>query len=135
MTKVWYENPPGAGPAQGLYSHVGRSEAGGLAFVAGQVAVRSDGSIAGTGDFAVQFRQVFQNLGDILKGMGGGYASVVKFTTFLVRREDIPVFVRERNLLFPTLFAGASYPPNTLLIVNGLVKEELLLEVEAIAAL
>jgi hypothetical protein len=34
MPDVWYENPPGTAPAQGLYSHVGLSRGGTLAFIA-----------------------------------------------------------------------------------------------------
>ena len=37
------------------------------------------------------------------------------------------------HTLFPTLFANDSYPPNTLLIVDSLVKEHFLIEVEAVA--
>ncbi len=33
------------------------------------------------------------------------------------------------------LFAGAAYPPNTLLMIDRLVKEEFLIEVSAVAAL
>ena len=134
MAKVWYENPPGAGPAQGLYSHVGFVQGGALAFIAGQLAVRADGSIAGKGDFAVQFRQVFANLGDVLRGLGTDYKSVIKFTTYLVHSQDIELFMRERRELFPQLFGAEPYPPNTLLIIDRLVKEEFLIEVEAIAA-
>ncbi len=134
MAKVWYENPPGAGPAQGLYSHVGFVQGGTLAFIAGQLAVRADGSVAGKGDFATQFRQVFANLGDVLRGLGTDYRSVIKFTTYLVHSQDIAQFMDERRALFPQLFGAEPYPPNTLLIVDRLVKEEFLIEVEAIAA-
>lgn len=134
MTKVWYENPPGAGPAQGLYSHVGFAQGGTLAFIAGQLAVRADGSIAGKGDFVTQFGQVFANLGDVLKGLGTDYRSVVKFTTYLVHSRDIELFMQERRALFPQLFGAGPYPPNTLLIVDRLVREDFLIEVEAIAA-
>jgi enamine deaminase RidA (YjgF/YER057c/UK114 family) len=133
-SKVWYENPPGAGPAQGLYSHVGLVQGGTLAFIAGQLAVKADGSVAGTGDFVTQFRQVFSNLGDVLAGLGTDYRSVIRFTTYLVHSQDIPLFMQERRALFPTLFGSEPYPPNTLLIVDRLVKEEFLVEVEAIAA-
>jgi len=40
-------------------------------------------------------------------------------------------FMRARAALFPRLFANDSYPPNTLLVVDCLVKEEFLIEVEA----
>ena len=58
MARVWYENPEGAAPAQGLYSHAGLSQGGALAFVAGQLSVGLDGSVVGAGDFAAQFEQV-----------------------------------------------------------------------------
>jgi hypothetical protein len=36
---------------------------------------------------------------------------------------------------FPRLFQGDVYPPNTLLIIDRLVREEFLIEVSAVAAL
>ena len=130
--KVWYENPKGAAPAQGLYSHVGGVTGGTLLFVAGQLAVGAKGEVVGKGDFKKQFRQVFGNLGDVLKGMGCDYSQVIKFTTYLVHSQDIELFMAERKALFPKLFKGSLYPPNTLLMVDRLVKEEFLIEVEAI---
>ena len=135
MTKVWYENPPGAGPAQGLYSHVGFVQGGTLAFIAGQLAVGSDGSVVGKGDFRAQFRQVFSNLGDVLRGMGADYSRVIKFTTYLVHSQDIELFMQERRELFPALFGSEPYPPNTLLVIDRLVSEAFLIEVEAVAAI
>jgi hypothetical protein len=41
--------------------------------------------------------------------------------------------MRLRRELFPTLFRGKDYPPNKLMI-DRLVKEEFLIEVEAIVA-
>jgi enamine deaminase RidA (YjgF/YER057c/UK114 family) len=37
--------------------------------------------------------------------------------------------------VFPKLFPAGKYPPNTLLVVNRLVKPEFLIEIEAIARL
>lgn len=134
MTRVTYENPQGAAPAQGLYSHAARVSAGDLYFVAGQLAVGSAGEVVGSGDFAAQFQRVFANLGDVLTGLGTDYNAVVKFTTYLVHSQDLPRFMALRAALFPTLFAAGIYPPNTLLIVDRLVKEEFLIEVEAVVA-
>ena len=131
--KVWYENPKGTAPAQGLYSHAGCMIGGRLVFVAGQLAVGAKGEVVGKGDFARQFRQVFKNLGDVLKGLGCDYGSVIKFTTYLVHSQDIETFMAERARLFPKLFKGGVYPPNTLLMIDRLVKEDFLIEVEAIA--
>ncbi len=134
MAEVWYENPKGAAPAQGLYSHAGLSRGGTLAFVAGQLSVGAKGEVVGKGDFAAQFQQVFKNLGDVLKGLGTDYNNVLKFTTYLVHSQDIERFMVLRKELFPKLFKTSEYPPNTLLIIDRLVKEEFVIEVEAIVA-
>ena len=127
-----YLNPNGACPAQGLYSHVGRADGGAVYFLAGQLSVGSDGSVIGAGDFDAQFRQVFANLGAVLAGLDADFNDVVKFTTYLVGSHTIERFMTLREQLFPTLFTGASFPPNTLLVISRLVKEEFLLEVEAV---
>jgi enamine deaminase RidA (YjgF/YER057c/UK114 family) len=127
-----YLNPHGTCPAQGLYSHVGRADGGAVYCVAGQLSVGSDGSVIGKGDFDTQFQQVFANLGAVLTGLNADFNDVVKFTTYLVGSNTIERFMTLREILFPTLFAGASFPPNTLLVISRLVKEEFLLEVEAV---
>jgi enamine deaminase RidA (YjgF/YER057c/UK114 family) len=38
----------------------------------------------------------------------------------------------ERAALFAKLFRGTQYPPNTLVMIDRLVREEFLIEVEAI---
>jgi enamine deaminase RidA (YjgF/YER057c/UK114 family) len=111
---------------------VGRIGSGPVLFVAGQVAVDSAGAVVGKNDFEAQFQQVFDNLGAVLKGVQAGFDDVIKFTTFLVHSQDIEKFMKARTALFPRLFKGPLYPPNTLLVVDRLVKEEFLLEVEAV---
>ena len=58
---------------------------------------------------------------------------MVQLTTYLTNADSIPVFMSARGELFPKLFPGGKYPPNTLLVIDRLVKPEFLLEVEAIA--
>lgn len=130
---VEYIDPPGTAPAQGLYSHIGAAPPGRLLFIAGQLAVDRDGSIVGRNDFEAQFHQVLSNLGDVLAGAGLDFDHVVKFSTFFVRSQDIEAFMRLRQALFPTIFSGDKFPPNTILVVDRLVKEDFLLEIEAIA--
>lgn len=134
MTRVTYENPEGAAPAQGLYSHAARVTAGDLYFVAGQLAVAPDGGVVGKNDFEAQFHCVFDNLGDVLKGLGAGWNDIAKFTTYLVHSQDLDAFMALRAARFPKLFGGDVFPPNTLLMVDRLVKEEFLIEVEAVVA-
>jgi enamine deaminase RidA (YjgF/YER057c/UK114 family) len=132
MVKVWYENPEGAAPAQGLYSHVGCVEGGRTFYLAGQLSVGADGGVVGVGDFDAQFACVFGNMRDVLGGLGLDFRSVIKFTTYMVHSQNIPDFMRLRAKHFPDWFGGDIFPPNTLLIVDRLVKEEFLFEVEAI---
>ena len=134
MTKVWYENPPGTAPAQGLYSHIGTSTGSRLIFVAGQLSVNLNDEIVGKGSFERQFEQVFSNMGDVLKGLGCDFNNVVKFTSLFVHSQDIEHFMRLRKALFPKIFKGPLYLPNTIMVIDRLVKEEFLFELEAIVA-
>tara|TARA_B100001123_G_C14929979_1_gene875316 strand:+ start:378 stop:794 length:417 start_codon:yes stop_codon:yes gene_type:complete len=131
---VQYLNPEGACPAQGLYSHVGVFKGGPMMFIAGQLAVATDGSIVGRNDFSLQFKQVFDNLGTVLHGVSADWGDVIKFTTYLVHSQDLEAFMRLRAELFAKIFQTELFPPNTLLMVDRLVKEEFLIEVEAVVA-
>src|SRR3990172_3497530 len=62
--------------------------------------------------------------------VGAGWGSVVQFTTYLVHSQDIPKFMQYRLREFPRMFANGAYPPNTLLMVDRLVKEPFLVEVQ-----
>jgi enamine deaminase RidA (YjgF/YER057c/UK114 family) len=130
---VTYVNPPSAPPVQGMYSHVARMAPGELAFIAGQVAIDAKGNPVGVGDLAAQVDQVFANLGLILEDLGIDFESIVQFTTYITSADYIPGFMTARAALFPKLFPGGKYPPNTLLVIDRLVKPEFMLEVEAIA--
>ena len=132
---VRYVNPPSAPPVQGLYSHVARVKPGELAFIAGQVAIDAQGNAVGVGDVGQQLVQVFANLKLLLSDLGADFEAVVQFTTYLTRADHIAGFMAARSQLFATAFPGGNYPPNTLLVVERLVKPEFLVEVEAIARL
>jgi enamine deaminase RidA (YjgF/YER057c/UK114 family) len=110
-------------------------KAGELVYIAGQVGVDAGGNLVGKGDVQAQTRQVFENLGQVLASVGASFSNVVEFTTYLVGREAVQPFIAARTELFPTLFPTQDYPPNTLLIVSGLVREEFLVEIKAVAAL
>jgi enamine deaminase RidA (YjgF/YER057c/UK114 family) len=78
---------------------------------------------------------VFANIGAALVSQGASFASLVEFTTYLVHSQDIAKFMAYRTREFPKLFKGGAYPPNTLLMIDRLVREEFLIEVSAVAAL
>ena len=119
----------------GAYSQAVRVKGGELLFVAGEVSLDAAGNLVGAGDVAVQTRQVFHNLAQVLSRSGANFRNVVEFTTYLVGRDSIQPFLEARAAIFPSLFPDGDYPPNTLLIINGLVREEFLVEIKAVAAL
>jgi len=127
-------DPPNAPKPLGAYSHAVKVSAGSLLYIAGQVGVDADGKLAGP-DVVAQTRQVFQNLGHVLAGAGATFSNVVEFTTYLVGRSSIQPFIDARTELFPGLYPDGDYPPNTLLVIAGLVQEEFLVEIKAVAAL
>jgi enamine deaminase RidA (YjgF/YER057c/UK114 family) len=135
MPEIAFLNPEGLGKPLGLYSHIARARAAEFVFIAGQVAADPSGNIVGAGDFDAQCVQVFANIEAALKAVGGGWQSVVQFTTYLVHSQDIASFAAFRQREFPRLFPDGVYPPNTLLIIDRLVQEALLLEVQTVAAL
>ncbi len=128
-------NPSTVTNPLGAYSHSVLVSPGKLLFIAGQVAVDPNGNPVGKDDVIAQTRQVFQNLAGVLNGAGASFSNVVEFTTYLVGRESVQPFVEARTEIFPTIYPDRDYPPNTLLIISGLVREEFLVEIKAVAAI
>lgn len=126
-------NPTTLAAPLGLYSHVAQAEGAGPVAIAGQLAVAADGSVVGRGDFRAQFAQVFENLHLALQATGCGFGDVLQFTSYVVDRGCIDEYYAARAEVFPQYFPEAVHPPNTLLIVDGLVQRDFLLEVQALA--
>ena len=133
MPHIQLLNPDSLGKPIAAYSNIARVKASEFLFVAGQVGTDRDGKAPA--DFEAQCAQVFANIGAALASQGATFANIVEFTSYLVHSQDIPKFAQFRAREFPRLFAGGAYPPNTLLVVDRLVREEFLVEVSAVAAL
>jgi enamine deaminase RidA (YjgF/YER057c/UK114 family) len=125
--------PAGVAEPLGHYSNASRAAGERLVFVAGQVGINADGSLAGD-DLHTQAVQTFENIRTILASEGLDMSSIAKFTTYLVDASDIDAFYGVRDEVFPRLFSDGGYPPNTLLVVSRLVRPEFKVEIEAIAA-
>ena len=119
----------------GAYSQAIRTAPGELLFIAGQVSVDLDGNPVGVGDMAAQVRQVFDNLRGILESVDATFSNVVEFTTYVVGRDSVQTYIAGRTDVYPEIFPNEDYPPNTLLVVDGLARDEFLLEIKAVAAL
>ncbi|MDB5602079.1 MAG: endoribonuclease [Xanthobacteraceae bacterium] len=133
--KIDIYNPSELGAPLGQYTHVTRVKANEFLFIAGMLAADAQGHVVGEGDFDAQTAQVFRNIDAALRSAGASWGNVVQFTTYLVHSQDIPKFMEFRLREFPKMFSNGVYPPNTLLMVDRLVKEPFLVEVQTIAAI
>ena len=123
--------PRELGAPLGMYSHGMAAPGGEIVVVAGQVGMR--GSQVAGNDVGSQTRQALANVRAVVEAAGCTMRDVVRLQTFLVDRGDIPGFMKARQDAFPEYFPDGTYPPNTLLVVSGLVRPELLVEIEALA--
>jgi len=104
--------------------------AGRTLYVSGLVATNEAGEVVGAGDVVEQTRQIFRNLNRILDAGGATPADVAKVTIFM---RD----VAQRPLINPIRqeFFGPHRPASTLVEISRLVRDEFLLEIEAVAQL
>ena len=118
-------NPANICPAPG-YSHV--VKAGKTIYLAGQVGLSPDGSLAGT-DIESQTNQVFKNVISALDSADAGLKDLVKIMVYLTDANDLSGFstIKERYL-------SSDLPAQTVAIV-GLPLPEFKVEIEAIAVL
>ena len=128
-------NPSVAPKPIGAYSMVSRVKAGELVFVAGQLALDKDGNLVGKENVSAQVRQVYQNIGLVLEGVGASFVNIVEMTTYLTSPEFIEPFYNTRQEFFKEIYPREDFPPNTLLVISQLVRKEFLVEISAIAAL
>ena len=131
--KKEYLNPK-ALSKPGAYTHVVSVAAPvKLVYVSGQVSFAPDGSIIGKGDIRAQSEQVFSNVTNALKAAGAAWSDVIKLNAYMVdMAADNVAAYREVRARF---LKPGQLPASTLVGVTRLVEEELLLEVEVIAAL
>jgi enamine deaminase RidA (YjgF/YER057c/UK114 family) len=133
MPTIQCLNPDSMTKPAAPYSNIARVKASEFLFIAGQIGIGKDGKVPA--DFEAQCALVFESIGAALASQGAGFPNIVSFTSYLVHSQDIPKFAAYRAREFPRLFPGGAFPPNTLLVVDRLVREDLLVEVEAVAAL
>ena len=104
-------------------------KAGNTVYIAGQVAVAQDGGVVGRGDSQAQARQIWQNLEEAVKSVGGGLHNIVKTTTYVTNIEYAAA-VREVRT---ELYQASDPPTSTLLVVSQLANPDYMIEIEAIA--
>ena len=131
QSKIRFVNPPTLHAPRG-YSHLAEVQNGRILYISGQVALDLSGNVVGRGDFLAQARQVFENLKAALTAAGTGFENVAKINIYATAGFDetqLPAFRELRDS-----YVNVKNPPaSTFVIVHRLVREEFLLEIEAVA--
>jgi reactive intermediate/imine deaminase len=96
-------------------------------YISGQIAFDKDGKVVGAGDMKAQAEQVFKNLQTALEAAGATFSDVVKMTSYITDMSKVQA-VRDVRAQY---FKDAP-PASTFVEVKGLVRPELLLEIEVI---
>lgn len=123
-TNVW-------APGEHLFAQcVAVTDARQTLYLAGQTSIDAEGTIIGAGDVETQIRLSFANIAAILAEAGGTLDNVVKLTVYLLDMAALPIYTRVLGELFPE-----SRPSQTVVQVSALAMAELLVEIDAIAAL
>ena len=114
------------------YTHVVTVAGGGkMVFISGQVGYSKDLQLVGPGDLRAQARQAFQNVAAALSAAGATFKDVVKMNTYVVnyKTSDLALIGEARREFLPR----ENPPASTLVGVQALAVDGILIEIEAIA--
>lgn len=126
MAKI--HNPQAIAAPIGTYSHgIETPPNARWLHVAGQVAVRKDGSVPAT--IEEQAIVAWENVTAILASAGMKMTDIVKVNQYLTDPAYFPGYASARRTLL-----GDHRPASTLVMISALVKPEFLVEVEVVAA-
>ena len=131
--KTEYLNPKELFEPRFFTHTVAVSGAAKIVYVSGQVSYDRKGAVVGKGDMRAQSEQVFACLTRNLKAAGASWSDVIKMNGYMVRMN--PEAVTAYREVRTRFLDPKKMPASTLVGVDRLVHEELLLEVEVVAVL
>lgn len=100
-----------------------------LVAISGQIALDPEGNVIGRGSLVEQAEYVFSRIDAALAAAGSAREDLIKITMFVTTLEGLVELRAARDR-----WLGGVRPASTLVRVSGLVHEDLLIEVEALAA-
>ena len=112
------------------YSQAVVSNGGKVVWLAGQTTAEDSSGNSLVGDFDGQVREVFARLGKTLEDAGGALGDMVTMTVFITDARFGDRFTQLRKGIF-----GDNFPASALITVAGLVRPELLVEVQGVAVI
>jgi enamine deaminase RidA (YjgF/YER057c/UK114 family) len=129
MNHIEFSTPATLPPTNG-YSHVASVLPGSrLVWTSGQVPINADGTLAGR-DWETQTRLAMRNVELALEAGGATWDDVFKMTYFLVDTSSLATVRAVRDE-----FLNSARPPTSSLVqVAGLFRPDILIEIEAVAA-
>jgi reactive intermediate/imine deaminase len=130
FAQVKRTNPPALSAPTGYTHIVEVTGPNKTIYISGQIAFDKDGKLVGAGDMQAQAEQVFKNLEAALTAAGAKFSDVVKMNSYITDMSRIQAVRDVRARYFKD-----SLPASTFVQVAGLVRPDLLLEIEVIAVL
>jgi enamine deaminase RidA (YjgF/YER057c/UK114 family) len=124
---VQHINPSALSAPHG-YTHVVTVDGGRTVYIAGQVPFDKNGKLVGSGNFAAQVRQTFENLKAALAAGGADFSNVVDMTTYVSDMSQIDTYRKIRNE-----YMTGPLPAASLVEVKALFRPDVMLEISAVA--
>lgn len=132
MISRW--SPPAISAPVGSYSHLAAVPPDHeVVFVAGQLGVAPDGTLAGP-DAQAQARQALANVEVLLGTLGATPRQLVKLFTMVAGVEHLPGVRAAVKEVFARWFPGSDWPAQSLVVVVALAAPQYVVEIEAVVA-
>jgi enamine deaminase RidA (YjgF/YER057c/UK114 family) len=106
---------------------------GGRLYIGGQIGWNAD-QVFETTDFIGQMQQALANIAAIVRAAGGDVANIVRLTWFVTDKTEYVARQREVGEAYRRVM-GRHFPAMTMVVVAGLIEDEALVEIEAVAEL
>jgi len=115
-------------PRYAKYTFSPAVKRGNLLFISGITAMDETGQIVGKGDIVAQTKQIYERSGRILEAAGATFDDIVKTVDYITTTENYKGTAEVRRQYFKN-----GFPAATGVIVKSLLREDALIEIDAIA--
>ena len=128
MTSLVREAITAGRPWSARYTYVPALRIGDLVFISGTTGTDDEGHIVGPGDIVEQTRQIFRRFERLLNAVGGSCDDIVETTDYITTTKNYKGTADVRREFFKR-----GLPTSTGVVVAGLLREDALIEISAIA--
>ncbi len=104
---------------------------GGRLYIGGQIGWNA-AQVFETSDFIGQMEQALGNIAAIVRAAGGSVEHIVRLTWYVIDKREYLARQREVGEAYRRVM-GRHFPAMTMVVVAGLIEDEALIEIEAVA--